>query len=351
MMICTCCDESSETVIDAGADSGVDQEEIRVMTWNLYLGTEINTMMNPDSIFQVPALVAEGWDEVQANDFPARAEMVADIIAVVDPQIIGLQEASLYRGQSPGDYLDGNDVAANEVWLDYLELLEAALADRELDYEVAVVVDRVDTEIPMIGETGFDDLRLTDRDAILVRNDVAFDDVETGTFETAYIVELDGGGKIVVNRGWVALDATVNDVTFRVANTHLEISGSTTASVQVAQGDELIEALSEAQLPLVLLGDLNSNADGTGTPTYGNFLAAGYIDAWIAVGNDDVGLTCCYGSYLGDPGSKLSSRIDYVFSRGDIVFGQAYTVGASMLTPDGLHPSDHLGVVATFTIP
>ena len=208
----------------------------------------------------------------------------------------------------------------------------------------------VDVEMPMLGDPEPDDLRLTDRDAILVRGDVEFANEVAEIFDTVYTVDVAGGTQIVVDRGWVALDATVDDTTFHFVGTHLEIGGST-ASIQVAQGNELIDAFADHEGPLVVVGDLNSRANGTSTPTYGNFIDAGYTDAWVAVGNEEAGLTCCYGPYLGDAEYILSSRIDFVLSKGDVTFLDAYTVGSDVHTPDGLHPSDHLGVVSTITIP
>jgi endonuclease/exonuclease/phosphatase family metal-dependent hydrolase len=344
------CDDGAGGATDGGpGDAGPTQVEVTVMTWNLYMGTDIDPLMNPDSILEVPGLVAEAWDQVQANDFEARAEAIADIIAADDPHLIALQEVSLYRGQSPGDFMEGNPVAAEDVWLDYLEVLAAALAARDLDYELAVVGEGVDVEVPMAGEGELDDLRLTDRDAILVRGDVTFANAEAHTFENVYVAPVSGSDPIVVNRGWSAVDATVEGVTLRFAGTHLEIPGAS-ATIQVAQGDEVIAAFADDPEPVFVVGDLNSPATGAGTPTYGNFLEAGYVDSWDAVGNTENGFTCCYGADLVDTGYVPGSRIDFVLSRGDVAYSEVHTVGSDVLAAGDLHPSDHLGVVATVEI-
>jgi len=346
------CGDGSGGATDGGADDAGDgptQVEVTVMTWNLYMGADIDPLMNPDSIFEVPGLVAEAWDQVQANDFEARAEVITDIIAADDPHLIALLEVSLYRGQSPGDFMDGNPVQAEEVWLDYLEILAAALAARDLDYEVAIVGEGVDVEVPMTGDGELDDLRLTDRNAILVRGDVAFANAEAQAFENVYVAPVSGSDPIVVNRGWIAVDATVEGAALRFAGTHLEIPGAS-AAVQVAQGDEVIAAFADDPEPVFLVGDLNSPASGAGTATYGNFLDAGYVDSWVDVGNTESGYTCCYGSDLVDTGYVPGSRIDYVFSRGEVAYSEVHTVGSDVLAAGDLHPSDHLGVVATFEI-
>ena len=50
---------------------------------------------------------------------------------------------------NPGDYLDENPVDATDVVYDDLDILMAALAARNLKYEVAVIVTNADVELPM----------------------------------------------------------------------------------------------------------------------------------------------------------------------------------------------------------
>lgn len=61
---------------------------------------------------------------------------------------------------------------AAEVVLDFLQLLMDALAGEGLSYRIAAQVENVDSEMSMLTDTGFDDVRLTDHDVILARNDV-----------------------------------------------------------------------------------------------------------------------------------------------------------------------------------
>ena len=85
------------------------------------------------------------------------------------------------------------------------------------------------------------------------------------------------GGPITIVRGWSAVDVKLRGRRVRFLNTHLEASS---APVQVAQANELLAGPANTRLPLILLGDFNSPAEGTGTPTYANLLAAGFADAW-----------------------------------------------------------------------
>jgi len=67
----------------------------------------------------------------------------------------------------------------------------------------------------------------------------------------------------------------------------------------------------------------------------------------------DPGPTCCQADDLMNETSRLTGRIDMVFHRGDLTPTTASVVGNQPedRTPSGLWPSDHAGVVTTFTIP
>jgi hypothetical protein len=73
--------------------------QVTVMTRNLYLGTDLNPILTAPSLPALLVAVGAGWAQVQANDFPARARALADEIADSRPDLVGLQEAMLYRTQ------------------------------------------------------------------------------------------------------------------------------------------------------------------------------------------------------------------------------------------------------------
>jgi len=192
------------------------------------------------------------------------------------------------------------------------------------------------------------DIRLTIRDALLVRIDkkVKVRRVRTGSYSTTTPLF---GGFVIARRGWVLADATIAGRTFRVLTTHLESFNDTS---QVAQGQELAEGPAQTRLPTVLLGDLNSRADGTGTPTHANLLAAGFQDAWPEAHPGDIGLTCCHGDDLREVGGPFYSRIDYVLLRNGFRAVAAGIVGRNPSERiSGLWPSDHAGLWARLRLP
>ena len=327
--------------------------QLTVMTYNVYVGAPPDELLNVMSQQEVPPKVAKFYQDYLASDFPSRAASIAKIIKESNPHIIGLQEISEIRRQSPSD---GMNVPpnANELERDFLKVLEAKLKDEGLDYKVAGKVKTFDLEMPMptnVEATLFDDIRLTDHDVILVRSDVAFADEKTAQYKAELPVELLG---IKVPRGYVAVNATVSGVTYRVVNTHLEHFNP---ALRLLQTQELIASLKDQKLPVILMGDFNTKApDGA---AYKAITAAGFTDRWQT--DSGPGYTCCQADNLRNAMSELGTgddggRIDLIFTKGVSLRRSAtittYTVGdrAGDKTANGLWPSDHAGVVAHLPI-
>ncbi|WP_457573332.1 hypothetical protein [Desulfolithobacter sp.] len=170
------------------------------MTRNLYLGADIfrivTALIDQDPL-AIPETVAEIYQTMQYTDFTERTEAIADEIQRYRPDLVGLQEVTTIRRQTPGDFLLGViEPNATETVYDYLDILTSALAARDLDYRVAVVVINADVELPMLtgidpdGNPAFDDVRLTDHDVILVRGDVEISHPFTCNYTTSIGVPL-----------------------------------------------------------------------------------------------------------------------------------------------------------------
>jgi hypothetical protein len=334
-----------------------------VMTRNLYLGTDIDAILSIPDPAQIPAAVAAAWAEIQATDFPQRAEALADEIVRANPHVVGLQEMVLYRRQSPGDFVLGNPTPnATAVALNFAGVLKEALARRGARYvEVARVVTS-DIELPLF--TGvppyfFDDIRYTDQDAILVRMDVARSNAGSAVYSAAVPLDV-AGFPLSLRRGWTAVDVTVAGNTVRFLNTHLEIQQF--APVQHAQTQELLALAAASPHPVIVVGDLNSAANRNAPPSrktlsYEMLLKAGFIDVWPRGRAPwDLGLTCCADADLRNDIRAFDQRLDLVLVRP----GPGHVLGASHTelfgeepadrTPGGLWPSDHAGLAALLGI-
>jgi endonuclease/exonuclease/phosphatase family metal-dependent hydrolase len=352
---------------------------VKVMTQNLYFGADIHPVVNAPA-GQIPFVIANIYKTLLQTDFPARAKALAEEIARVKPDLIGLQEVALYRTQSPGDFLvidpnSGEPIVQNpypnaeQVLFDYLQILLGELKARHLHYKVAAIVQDTDVELPMFdtsSPTMFTDVRLTDHDVILVKGDIHVSYAVSSHYTNN--LEFDVGGlPVVFKRGYIAVNAKVQGKTYRFVNTHLEERTPPEIPIQALQAQELIGVLANEKLPVILVGDLNSSPEDLGidtaVPPYTQLRDAGYADLWERrlFGPDDAGLTCCQSEALDNPASQLYERIDYIFVRNqphswpETLVGPlvAYLVGdePEELAPDVFWASDHAGVVARMLIP
>jgi len=322
------------------------RRQVDVLTYNVFLGGDLTPVITAGTPEEFVAAATNLYQQVVATDFPQRAKSIAKSIDETDPLLIGLQEVSLWRTDTPAD---GPATPATDVAYDFLDILLDALAERGLHYEAVSVVDNFDGEAPTA--LGFD-ARLTDRDVILARTGLPASrlkivDEQHGNFEAALEIPNPVIGTIEVLRGWNLVDAKVRGKPLRFINTHLEAFSPT---AQVAQAQELLEgpaATASQTMPVVLAGDFNSNADGSSTPTYGMLTAAGFTDAWPQARPDDPGNGCCWNNDL--MSGVLDHRIDLILFKGggfSATWADLLGEETTDLTPAGLHPSDHSGVFA-----
>ncbi|HEX2070135.1 MAG TPA: endonuclease/exonuclease/phosphatase family protein [Thermoleophilaceae bacterium] len=321
---------------------------VTVMTRNLYLGTDLIRIATAPTLAEFEARATAGFEQVRATDFPARARLIAREIRRTNPDVIGLQEAALWRTGPK----DGTATPAMEVEYDYVRILLRALRRIGLDYEVAHSTDEADIEGPTSGDF---DVRLTMRDVVLVDDDTKGLDVE-GSGGANYATRLPlptVAGVFTVLRGYAYADLELRGRDFRFVNTHLEAFAD---PIRVGQAQELVAPGGPlAGDRLIVVGDMNSDPNGAGgsPPTAWLVLtAAGLIDVWPALYPGDPGYECCLRTdSLTDPPSPspFDHRIDQIFVRGDVRPLNAKIVGtdpARSRTRSGLWASDHGGVVA-----
>ena len=113
----------------------------RVATFNLYLGTDLPALAaklspaNPAGFASRPDHIADaigfGQKDVQANDFNTRAVHIAALIKKNKVDLVGLQEAALWKVQLPTDGSPLNPAAerASTVSYDYVQKLLDTLND------------------------------------------------------------------------------------------------------------------------------------------------------------------------------------------------------------------------------
>jgi hypothetical protein len=212
---------------------------------------------------------------------------------------------------------------------------------------------------------------LVDQDVILVRGDVDVSNAMAANYMNN-LSEIIGGIELEFTRGWAAIDAEICGNVYRFVNTHLEISSDPQSIFRVIQSlqmQELLTILSDETNPILLVGDFNSSPEhvpGEGclpdnsaccnyVPPY--LLATmhfGYLDAWELIFWPRDGFTSGFDEFVSDPTAELTERIDLVLlmpQQKEIRRVAGITTGdnAFCMTPDGLWPSDHAGVVTRIT--
>ncbi len=322
----------------AGASSST-APAVTVMTRNLYFGADLAPLFGATSA-QLGQAATAAYRQLQASDVPARLQAVAGELAAARPDLVALQEAVVWSVVAPGQ-------RTATVLYDFVRTLLADAASLGVPYRVAAGSDGFSGALPVPG-VGL--VSLQDRDVILVRSGdrtVSVADPTSGTYRSALTVTV-AGVPITITRSWAAVDASTAGRSFRVVATHLEAYSDATRDTQAG---ELLALVRSSALPTLVLGDVNSAAQGTGSQAYDLVRQAGLGDAWAAANPGRPGYTCCRSADLS--GGTLDQRIDMIFTRGAFRVTRAWLVGAaaSDRTPSGLWPSDHAGVVATLVPP
>ena len=89
------------------AQAGEGGPKLTVLTRNIYQGTDLTNVVTATTFPGFVAAVTQDWGNVVATDFPARARALAAEVRQVRPDVIGLQEVSLWRDQLVSDTVTG----------------------------------------------------------------------------------------------------------------------------------------------------------------------------------------------------------------------------------------------------
>jgi endonuclease/exonuclease/phosphatase family metal-dependent hydrolase len=311
------------------------------MTRNIYIGFDadvaIGALASGDPAIYGPALQTAATT-LQRTDFPTRARAFAAEIALTRPHVVGLQEVyQIHADLSPLGIPSVID-------LDYLAILQAALAEKGLPYVVAGKV--IDSDIkPLPGIAN----RVRVGDGVMAR-----------TFQNNIGVIAPGVDK---KAGFVMAPLRIGGMPVTVVTTHLESdlgpeSYPLVSQLRAAQAAEIGGLLGDAPRAIVV-GDLN---DVAGSPMHQVFIGSGFVDSWPALRPREPGFTDnCFAPDLSDRLPRCEKRIDFILAKGfdrghGELVGLTFRVGIELWeranTPAGfLWPSDHAGVVATLRAP
>ena len=331
---------------------------LKVMTYNIYVGTEYPGITDPNYTAFLQA-VTNLILNVRASDSAGRMQAIAQQIAATQPHLVNLQEVATWSTGLTKDNLT--------VEFDFLQLLLDALAAQGVPYTPVFSLTHFDVTLP----STFGFARNTWRVVILARADMkaehlSYTNANAATWTDTLIVPvpaLNGlpelcpvpltgtACRVPFPRGWVSADVTYRGKQLRLIAAHLD---SSSARREIAQGLELLNGPANTTLPVIVGADLNcdcSNPSDPFYPTCENFAKAGFTDAWAVVNPYEPGYTKTLPIW--DPLDFLNKRSDYVMVRGRFRVQAAVIVGEAEgdKTASGLWPSDHCGVVARLQLP
>jgi hypothetical protein len=321
--------------------------ELKVMTYNMYSGAESPGIWNSTSPAGLAAEVGKVFTNVQLTA-PERIEAIAHQIDIASPDIVGLQEAALWRIGPPL-----NPAPAETIASDFLQILLDRLAAKGKHYSAISVQPHVDVELTAVFATSPAlDVRYTDRSIIIARSDLQtsrlqIEGVNAGAYVTNTVVSL-LGMQFTLPKGWVSADIKYRGKTYRFVDTHM---GGTYEPVNFAQANELLQGPINTTLPVILVGDFNTDA-AVGSRSYSLLLNSGLVDVWNSLRSGESGFTWPLSADNPLVILNPSKRLDLIWTRGAISLSAIDMVGEDLtdLTPSGFRPSNHAGLVATLVL-
>ena len=380
------------------------KNDVGVMTRNVYLGADLGPAIRSTSLDNFFRANGEILRDVDANNFPVRARGLAAEINSKAPDVVGLQEVALWRigeaGQiriKPGN--SPESFTTKTVKYDFLKLLMDQLNKGKKRYEVVKVTTEFDFQGPAFYEDPdgiVPDIngRLTMRDVIIARvgAGVRWSNAQGENYETIYAPRI-SGVPVTVDRGWNSADFRVrNAPPFRFVNTHLEAFGddknqvvdcmtepapeyaSNPVSIRCSQAKELYEtAIGPSRLPVIALGDFNSNDESDWDP---NCPSTANVEGTLAGNNGGVcgdefayralttlgmrnvstsdPLSCCLNSDMLAAGNGSAAdfdhHIDHILTRNQDPVRLLNSSVSGLAPVNGFWNSDHAGVYSKLRI-
>jgi len=360
---------------------------VTVMSRNIYLGADVGRAL--ELIPNLPAAAQYMWDQVKQTDFSKRAKILATEIKQSSPDVIGLQEATIwYCKKYPWskkvevfnfteqllDALDGRYELASK---DGIRALNPGFSLNPIPFLTKVNDEQTFKEVfgSSSAACGFET-----GDALLVKKSDNLEVIEVGNseYEDSYSIV---PTIMTIYRGYSWADIKVNGVPTRFVTTHLEsLWDKNKVPNSAKQAMQLVSDLSNTKMPVIVMGDFNSDprdprlkdqpnpgeqpiqsqACQVNAVTCNAYLImsqAGYKDAgpdsldpknytWgmnaLLTGADPKRLLAAklMGNAYG-----FTDRLDYIFSKNG-----TESVTSEIIGTQGEYGSDHAGVVATIAL-
>ncbi len=347
-------------------------DRVRVMTRNLFLGADLGPALASTTPAQFFAANGAILRQVTQTNFPVRAKGLADEIKQEHPDLVGLQEVALWRTAAPSlAPVLNNTPAATHVRYDFLQLLldqlnrhhpglyRAVMVEPEFDFEAPADENGKPNDGPdaatggLLKDTEING-RLTMRDVILARNTTATTNPLGGHYSHLLNVTV-SGIPIAVTRGWTSVDAVVgHSRPFHFVDTHLESFDDETQhpSIRAQQAAELAAGPARSTLPVILVGDLNSDVATEVKPgdaqAYQTLLDAGFVER--STSNP---LSCCIESsptLMTGTAAEFNHKVDHIMTSSPKLVRLQRSEVTGRRMHNGFWDSDHAGLFSSLRL-
>jgi len=331
---------AASVVAAVPATAPAAKRDVKVMTRNLYLGADIIRLASAQTREELATNTSAMYQTILNNNFAVRAKALAREIDRANPQLIGLQEVSLFR-RTPDGQQNDSELNATEPLIDHLKLLQQELKARGLQYKAASVIPNTDLEAPVA--EGYE-LRLTNRDVVLVKQGVKVDKKLGGKFDSKLTVPI-ATGPVEVTRGWAGADVRIKGRKVRFVTAHAEAYSPQNARDQL---QEVLDGpLANKRRQSILVGDFNSDPADEDPSAFRAVTRAGFKNAIPKRLQTSPTI-----EDLREEQNAWDTWIDHIMVRPKIKTVKYAVTGTKPSDRlEGLWPSDHAGVWATLRLP
>lgn len=242
------------------------EPSVTVMSRNIYLGADVGVAM--ELIPNFPAAAQFMWEQVKKTDFSKRAPVLAAEILIEKPDVIGIQEATTWYCKKnlfskKVAVFDFTKNLLAELKGEYVIPAKAGVKSFNPGYSIAPVpyltkVNDPDTFQPLFGTDsaacGFEIA-----DTIFIKSSLGEKVLNVGNteYEDTYTIV---PTLMTIYRGYTWADIEIAGTPVRFISTHLEsIWDKNKIPNSAKQASQLISDLANTKMPVVVIGDFNSD--------------------------------------------------------------------------------------------
>ena len=243
-----------------------ENHSIKVMSRNLYLGADVGVALA--KIPNMPAAAQFMWDQVQKTNFSQRKKILADQIRTESPDVIGIQEATIWYCKA--HFWSGKTEVFNftqellaELGGDYVIAAKNGVEANNPGYSIGPIpfltkVNDPKTFRALFGQNDAD-CGFQIGDALLIKKTLSRNVNQVGNSEYKDIYKV-VPTLMEIYRGYSWADITVQGTNVRFVTTHLESLWDANKVPKAAdQARQLVADLEITKSPIVVIGDFNSD--------------------------------------------------------------------------------------------